>query len=61
MTEIVQRLRANDAEIHLPILGEAADCIKTILEALEKVISELEQGYVTSALESAKEAVRQAK
>ena len=114
---LVERLRANDTEIYLPILGEAADRIEDLSkendrlnanlaveakfvdklsaenerlnaivadrllgssvdhrtfkdiiaenerlrEALEEVIDELQHGYEASALESAKEAVREAK
>ena len=37
MTDIVKRLRANDAEIYLPLLGEAADYIERLREALTRI------------------------
>lgn len=54
-------------DLHLIEIGEKAGYSKALhrisklRDALEEVIIELEQGYITSALESAKQAVRETK
>ena len=41
MTDIVERLRVNDGEIYLPLLGQAADAIEALRQEVQDLMEEL--------------------